>query len=107
MFTTVSLHDFRDWYAKSESYGNNFTYEGLASLFEYLEELEDSTGEQIEFDPIAIAGEFTEWEDINEYNEQMNTKHGSVTELSEDRTVIDVFIQRLGRHSFITNDSEE
>jgi hypothetical protein len=115
MFTTVSLHDFRDWYTKSESYGNNFSYEGLASLFEYLEELEDSTGEQIEFDPIALACEFTEWENINEYNEQMDTDYESVTELSEDRTVIQgdhygkhsvINFHAPCMHSFITSDSE-
>ena len=113
MITTVSLHDFRDWYAKSEAYGNNFSYEGLGDLFDYLEELEDSTGEQIEFDPIAIACEFTEWENLDEYNEQMNTDYETLDQLSEDRTVIQgdrqhSIIDRDEKcnHSFITNDNE-
>jgi len=32
----------------------NFSYEGLEILFEYLEELEESTGEEIELDVIAL-----------------------------------------------------
>ena len=118
MITTVSLHDFRDWYAKSEAYKNNFSYEGLGDLFDYLEELEDSTGEQIEFDPIAIACEFTEWENLDEYNEQMNTDYETLYQLSEDRTVIHGWYSHGDwynpnderdekcNHSFITNDNE-
>lgn len=39
---------------------DNFTYEGLKALSEYFEEYEESTGEEIEFDPIAICCEYTE-----------------------------------------------
>ena len=115
MITTVSIHDFRDWYAKSDSYKNKFSYEGLANLFDYLEELEDSTGEQIEFDPIAIACEFTEWENLDEYNEQMDTDYESLGQLIEDRTVIQgdhygkhsvIKFHAPCNHSFITNDYE-
>lgn len=38
----------------------NFSYDGLEALFNYLEELEDDYGEEIEFDPIALCCEFTE-----------------------------------------------
>lgn len=48
----------------------NFTCEGLHALFNYFEELEDSTGEQIEFDPIAICCEYTEYGSISEYNQE-------------------------------------
>ena len=113
MITTVSIHDFRDWYAKSDSYGNNFTYEGLGDLFNYLEELEDSIGEQIKFDPIALACEFTEWESLDEYNEQMDTNYETLDQLIEDRTVIQgnhqhsiIDREEKCNHSFITNDSE-
>ena len=113
MIAKVSLHDFRSWYAKSEAYGNNFSYEGLGDLFNYLEELEDSTGEQIEFDPIAIACEYSQWENLDEYNEQMNTDYETLDQLSEDRTVIQgdrqhSIIDRDEKcnHPFITNDYE-
>jgi len=49
----------------------NFSYAGLKSLFRYLEELEEDTGEEMEFDPIAFCSEYTEYQ-------------GGIKELSDD-----------------------
>lgn len=45
---------------------DNFTYEGLTILFDYLEQYEQDTDEQIELDVIALCCEYSEqpWEDI-------------------------------------------
>jgi hypothetical protein len=40
--------------------GDNFSYDGLDALFEYLEEMEDSTGEEMQLDVIALCCEYTE-----------------------------------------------
>lgn len=37
-----------------------FSYAGLRALFEYLESLEDDTGQPIELDVIALCCDFTE-----------------------------------------------
>ncbi|MAH51812.1 hypothetical protein CMI37_38705 [Candidatus Pacearchaeota archaeon] len=47
---------------------DNFSYEGKKALFEYIEEIEDSTGEQIEFDCIAICCEYTEFENLKDFH---------------------------------------
>lgn len=39
---------------------NNFSYEGLSILFDYLEEYEDSCGTEIELDVIALCCDFSE-----------------------------------------------
>ena len=39
---------------------DNFSYEGLDALFDWFEQLEDDTGEEIELDVIAICCDFTE-----------------------------------------------
>lgn len=39
----------------------NFSREGLAALFEHLEELERDLGEEIEFDPVGICCDWTEY----------------------------------------------
>ena len=39
----------------------NFSREALAALFEHLEELERDTGEEVEFDPIGICCDWTEY----------------------------------------------
>jgi hypothetical protein len=59
MKTSINKYDFRDAFQKAGR-GNNFSYEGLSVLFDYFEEYEDSTGEEIELDVIAICCEFNE-----------------------------------------------
>lgn len=64
MKTTVSIYDFRREFMDIRP--NNFSYEGLSILFDYLEELGDSCGEEIELDVIALCCDFSEdhWSDI-------------------------------------------
>jgi hypothetical protein len=58
MKTTVYLNEFRDYFNQIRP--NNFSYEGLGILFDYLEEYEESTGEELELDVIAICCDFSE-----------------------------------------------
>ena len=67
MKDTISIYTFRRWFEEHRS--NNFSYTGLTSLFEYLEEYEESTGEQIEFDPIALCCEYTEYDNLGEFHQ--------------------------------------
>ena len=64
MKTTVSLEDFR--YAFKLARREDFSYHGLKELFNYLEEYEDSTGEEVELDVIALCCDFSEdtWQNI-------------------------------------------
>lgn len=64
MKTTVSVYDFRNAFQNIRP--DNFSYEGLGLLFEYLEEFEQDTGEELELDVIAICCDFSEdtWEEI-------------------------------------------
>lgn len=58
MKTTVYFSEFRDYF--HEIRPDNFSYQGLRILFDYLEEFEESTGEEVEFDVIAICCDFSE-----------------------------------------------
>jgi len=66
MKQSVTRFDFVDWFRGSDNYKNNFSYDGLNSLFDYFEELEEDMGQEIDFDPIAICCEFTEYENLEE-----------------------------------------
>lgn len=66
MITTINRDEFVNGIRSLRP--DNFTCEGLHGLFDYFEQLEDCLGEQIEFDPIAICCEYTEYESIEEYN---------------------------------------
>ena len=45
---------------------DNFTYEGLSALYDYLLQYEADTGEELELDVIAICCDFSEdtWQNI-------------------------------------------
>lgn len=70
MIQTISEYEFRNAFMSSDNYKNDFSYEGLSALFDYLEEYEESCG-QIEFDMVAIACDYSEyptaWEAMQEY----------------------------------------
>ena len=59
MYTRVTEDNFRNTFLASD-YKNNFSYDGLTALYDYFSELEDELNESIEFDLIAIAGEYSE-----------------------------------------------
>ena len=59
MKLTVTLNDFESAF-KRIGRGEQFSYEGLVALFEYLEQLESEMGEEIEFDVIGLCCEYTQ-----------------------------------------------
>jgi hypothetical protein len=58
MIETLTLNRFRDQMMAIRP--NNFSYEALETLFEYIEQNESDEGRQCEFDPIALCCEFVE-----------------------------------------------
>ena len=59
MKQTINLYNFRNAFYKMGR-KDNFSYEGLEVLFDYLEELEMATGEEMELDVISLCGDFAE-----------------------------------------------
>lgn len=59
MKTTVSRYDFERAFADAGR-KDQFSYEGLKALFDYLEDYEEQTGEEIELDVIALCCDYAE-----------------------------------------------
>lgn len=59
MKTTISNYDFERAFVDAGRQ-EQFSYEAMGLLFDYLEQLEDSIGEEIELDVIAICCEYSE-----------------------------------------------
>ena len=97
MYQEINFSDFVDSF--SEQYKDKFSYEGKRALFDYLEEYEESTGEKIELDPIALCCEYTEYENFAEYSEQY-TKATTFDEIENYTTVIKI----EGTDKFIIQD---
>ena len=72
MKDTISIYTFRRWFEDNRP--NNFSYTGLASLFDYLEQYEEDCGTEIEFDPIALCCEYTEYEDLAEFHQNYESE---------------------------------
>jgi hypothetical protein len=66
MKTTVNVYDFHREFELIRP--NNFSRAGLNVLFDYFDEYEQESGEQMELDVIAICCDFTEatWQEIAE-----------------------------------------
>ena len=63
---------------------DQFSYEGLEVLFDYLENCSDETGEPIELDPVALCCEYYELsiqELIDNYNIDVSDADGDEDEI--------------------------
>ena len=59
MKTTVTRYDFERAFADANR-KENFSYEGLSVLFDYLEDYEEQTGEELELDVVALCCDYSE-----------------------------------------------
>ncbi len=86
MKTTVTLDAFREAFKRMER--DNFSYEGLEALYEFLTALEGGIGEKLELDVIAFCCEYTEFDNLKEYNEAYNKTHKKIVDIQNDTTLI-------------------
>lgn len=59
MKTTVSKSDFRDAF-QNMNRGDQFSYDGLGVLFDYMEEMDEACETEWELDVIALCCDFAE-----------------------------------------------
>ena len=76
MYTTVSEYDFREAFRtwQGGDFKDRFSYDGLRALFNWYESLEEDTGEQSQLDVVAICGEYTEYDSLDEFNDLFDYK---------------------------------
>ena len=83
LYQEISKTDFIDQFnIRSE----NFSREGLEALYGYFEEL--SEDQNIEFDVIAICCDFTEYENLEEFNRDYGKNFSDVEEIFDFTQVI-------------------
>ena len=87
MYKTITESDFRDAF-KNYGRSDNFSYEGLSALFEYLESAEIDEKES-ELDVIAICCDFTEYENLAELQENYQDIE-SMDNLEQNTSVIEL-----------------
>lgn len=90
MKRTINFSDFCDEFRRMDRQ-DSFTYEGKKAIFEWLEAVEQDTGEEIELDVIAICCDFNELttdEVISEYSKLI----GEVEEGTDKEELVKDFL---------------
>ena len=82
------MYDFERAFKNFER--DNFSYDGLKALFEYLEEYEEGTGEEVELDVIALCCDYAEYDSLKEYNDDYGTKYSEIDAIQNDTTLIKI-----------------
>ena len=89
MKKTLTEQDFRDAFMATRP--DNFTWPGLSALFAWFNDYEDSIGEEIELDVIAICVDFSEYENLSDVRDNyrdMPDDDGEALEWLNDRTIV-------------------
>jgi hypothetical protein len=95
MKQSISFGQFCDSFGDRE----NFSYKGKRALFDYLEQYEEETGEEIELDAVALCCEFTEYESLKELQENYDNIE-TMEDLRDNTQVIEI----EGTEGFIIQD---
>jgi|TARA_R110002020_G_scaffold35039_1_gene106015 hypothetical protein len=86
---TITLSKFRDYFFQSDQYKNSFSYEGLRALYNYLWDLSEDMGEDIEMDYVAFSCEYSEYEDFKHFQEDYKDI-GNMGDLEQQTEVIKI-----------------
>ena len=92
MKETVTVYRFRDAFMQSDTYKNNFSYEGLHALFDYIEQVEDDIGEEFELDVVGICCDYTEYDSLDDFNADYSSddKVYTMADIREETVVIEI-----------------
>jgi len=86
MISTISQYDFVDAFRSLRP--NNFSYEGLLALFDWFEMLEEDCDQKIELDVIAICCDFSEYENLKEFQNDYGDEYESLEDIENTTTLI-------------------
>lgn len=99
MKQSIGLCQFHDAF-RNMNRQDQFTYQGLTALYEFIEQLDDETGSETELDVIALCCEFTEYEDLKEFHKDYSAEdYPNLESIRNNTLVIEV-----GSESFIIQD---
>ena len=76
------------WKFRNEMVNHGFTVQGSLALFDYIEELEQGCGEEMEFDPVGLRCDYSEYETFEELQKDYDVE--DLDELEENTTVIQI-----------------
>lgn len=81
MKTSLNQSEFIDAFRDYDRY-DQFGYDALCSLFDYLEEMETDTGEEIELDVIALCCDYS----VDTVSDIASSYNIEISDMDEDET---------------------
>ena len=87
MIQTINKSEFTSAFHRAGR-GDQFSYKGLIALYDYLEDYEDSTGEQIELDVIGLCCEYSEYDSLKDFQEDYSEDYESIEDIEGETQVI-------------------
>ena len=90
MYETVTQSEFIDRFRQSEERKNHFSYDGLIALFEWLEQYEEDTETEMELDVIAICCDFSEYDNLKDFQQDYSKDYESIEEIENETLVIPI-----------------
>ena len=98
----VSFYDFLEEFKKYNR-EDAFSYQGKKALYDYLNNLSEDIGQQIELDIIGLCCEFTQYDSLEDFNKDYSYSIGEDIEDIEDISNYTIVIPING-DSFIIQD---
>lgn len=98
MKKTINIYDFRQAFHDAGR-SNQFTYDGLRVLFDWIEQLDNDTGEDTELDVIALCCEFSE-ADPQEIADDYNIDLSGV-DLDDEDLLSETVLEYLNEHTMV------
>ena len=86
MKQTINEFDFKNEFKKIRP--NNFSYDGLTALYDYLTQYEESCDTELEFDPIAYCCEYTEFDSFEDVKKNYDVE--TLEKLQDKTTVLKI-----------------
>jgi len=98
MKQTVYFNDFYDVFQSKRP--DDFSYEGLKALFDYLEQYEQDCDQEIELDVIALCCEFTEYDSIETFQTEYSDDYQTFDDIEQQTTLINIDNEKFIIQSF-------
>lgn len=96
MKKSINYYDFKNEF-RSYDRADQFSVPALRALFDYIEEVEQDCGQEIELDVIALCCEYVEYENLEHFHEVYDKNdYPTLEDIRDNTTVIE-----FGDESFI------
>ena len=89
MKQSINMYQFERAFVNMDR-SNQFSYDGLKALFEYLEEYEEDSGTEVELDVIALCCEYAEYDSLEEFQDNYGEEYDSMESISDVTTLIPI-----------------